>query len=296
VVRRIHAARPGLIGEALMITTLMSPTANAQTLREIVVVMHKYRELLVAMTRRDLTEQYAGQVFGSLWAIAHPVLLMALFVFVFGYVFRTRIGGTPEMPLDYTTYLLSGLIPWLGFQQAMTRGAVAITAHANLVKQVVFPIEILPVKMVLASAVPALIGFAILLLYVVATHGVPPATYLLMPVLMAIQLAAMLGAAFLLAAVTTFLRDMKEFVQLFSTYGVYVLPVFYLPQWVPEIFRPMIYANPFSYMIWCYQDALYFGRFEHPWAWVIFGLSSVASLALGYRVFRRLKPYFGNVL
>ena len=76
---------------------------------------------------------------------------MGVYLFIFGYVFRMKVGGTPEMPLDYTMYLLSGLIPWMAFQESMAKGATVIVGNANLVKQVVFPVEVLPVKGVIAS-------------------------------------------------------------------------------------------------------------------------------------------------
>lgn len=255
-----------------------------------------YRPLLVEMTRRELTEQYAGQVLGPLWAIGHPLFQTGLFLFVFAYVLKTRIGGTYDLPLDYTTYLLSGLLPWLGFQQLMTRTCVSLTANSALVKQVVFPIEVLPLKSVFPSLVPQLLGGCLLIGYVLLSHGMPPVTYLLLPLLLALQVLAMIGVGFALAAVGAFLRDLKEVIQLTITAGMYVSPIFYLPEWVPVLFRPILYANPFSYMIWCYQDALYFGRFEHPWAWVIFALGSLLCLAGGYGLFRRLRPFFGNVL
>ena len=106
----------------------------------------------------------------------------------------------------------------------------------------------------------------------------------------------MIGVAFALAAVGAFLRDLKEIIQLTVTAGIYVSPIFYLPDWVPSPFRPLLYANPFSYMVWCFQDVLYFGRFEHPWAWLVFTVGSVLSLAAGYCLFRRLRPFFGGVL
>lgn len=255
-----------------------------------------YRALLIEMTRRELTEQYAGQVLGPFWAIGHPLFQTALFLFVFAYVLKTKIGGTHDLPLDYTTYLLSGLLPWLGFQQLMTRTCVALTANSALVKQVVFPIEVLALKSVVPSLVPQLVGCVLLIGYVLVSHGMPPATYLLLPLLLAVQVVAMIGAAFALAAIGAFLRDLKEIIQLVVTAGIYVSPIFYLPNWVPAPFRPLLYANPFSYMVWCYQDALYFGRFQHGWAWVIFTLGSAACFAGGYRLFRQLRPFFGNVL
>src|SRR5262249_22257518 len=134
----------------------------------------RYRPLLIEMTRRELTEQYAGQVLGAFWAIGHPLFQTGLLVFVFAFVFKPKIGGSYEMPLDYTTYLLAGLLPWIAFQNMMARTCTAMTSNSNLVKQVVFPIEVLPLKSVFSSLVPQLLGLALLIAYVFAVHGVPP--------------------------------------------------------------------------------------------------------------------------
>ena len=99
--------------------------------------------------------------------------------------------------------------------------------------------------------------------------------------LLAFQLLAMIGVAFALAAVGAYLRDAKDFVQLFAMMGVYLLPRVYLPEWVPTLFKPLLYLNPFSYMVWGYQDALYFGRFQHPWAWGVFAAGSVFVFSPG---------------
>jgi lipopolysaccharide transport system permease protein len=89
---------------------------------------------------------------------------------------------------------------------------------------------------------------------------------------------------------------LKDVIALYGNIGTYLIPVVYLPGWVPPIFKPLLYVNPFSYMTWMYQDVLYFGRIEHPVAWIVFPLFSVVVFALGYRVFRRLKPLFGGAL
>lgn len=275
---------------------LFNPIAMASRLVEAVRLLIRHRSLALEMTRREISDQYAGQILGRFWAVGHPLFVMALYIFVFAVVFKIRLPDTSDLPLDYTVYILSGLIPWLGFQQGMARACTAFTSQANLVKQIVFPIEILPVRTVLASIVTQLIATLALVVYVASTAEAVPATYLLLPVLLAVQILAMFGIAFILATVGVFLRDLKDLVQLFLTAGIYLMPVVYLPDWVPAVLRPLLYANPFSYMVWCYQDALYFGRVAHPWAWVVFLGGSLFVFATGYRLFRRLKPYFGNLL
>jgi len=221
---------------------------------------------------------------------------MGIYVFIFAVVFKIKIGGTSEMPLDYTTYLLSGLIPWLCFQESMAKGVGVIVANASLVKQVVFPVEILPIKGVLATLPNMLVSLVILVSYVFATHHSLPATFLLIPVLIIFQILAMVGVSYILSAVGAYFRDLKDFVQVFSVAGIYLVPIFYLPSLVPDLFRPLLYLNPFSYLIWCYQDALYFGRFEHWWAWIVFMTLSLGVFYTGYRVFSKVKVFFGNVL
>ena len=109
------------------------------------------------------------------------------------------------------------------------------------------------------------------------------------------QVMMMTGIAYLLSPIGAFFKDLKDIVQLFSMMGVFLIPVFYLPDWVPPLFKPVIYINPFSYFIWCYQDLL-FRQATAPWAWLVVFLLSVSSFAAGYRVFRKLKPGLGNVL
>lgn len=275
---------------------LLDPGAHWQATRELLSLLTRHRQLTWEMTKREVTEKHAGQMLGGVWAVLHPLVLMGVYVFVFAFVFRAKIGGTRELPLDYTAYLLSGLIPWLAFQEALSKGAVAILNNASLVKQVVFPIEVLPVKGVLSVLPSQLVSVAVLVAYVAVSYGSLPWTYLLIPVLLALQVLAMVGVCFVLAPVGAYFRDLSELVRVFSFAGMYIVPIFYLPAWVPGVFEPVLYANPFSWLVWCWQDALYFGRIEHPWAWVAMASSSVLVFYAGYRLFRKLKSMLGNIL
>jgi len=269
---------------------------NVRAFVELFFLSVRYRTLIVEMARRELTDRYAGQMFGLFWTVGHPLFMMALYVTIFVFVLKTKIGDDVSMKLDYTTYILSGLVPWLSIQESLSKACTAVTSNSNLVKQVIFPIEILPIKTILSAGFAQVISTILLILYVVIYQKTIWMTFLLIPVLMAFQIMMMVGLGFLLASIAIFFRDLKDFVQLFCTVGVYVVPVLYLPQWSPGVFKLVIYANPFSYMVWCYQDAIYYGRFEHPLAWIVFPTLSVFTLIVGYRIMGRLKPIMGDCL
>jgi lipopolysaccharide transport system permease protein len=259
-------------------------------------LLYRHRALTLALVRREILDRYVGQMLGAFWVVGHPLILVSVYIFIFQYVFKMRVGGTPDMPLDYTVYILAGLIPWLSFAEALSKGPTVMHTNASLVKQVVFPIEVLPVKTALATFITQALCTIILMIYVVCTHGSLPWTYALLPVLWVAQFLAMAGVCFALSAVGAYFRDLKEFVQVFTVVGMYLMPLAYLPDWVPQSLRLLLYLNPFSYMIWCFQDACYFGRFEHPWAWVVFLVGSLLAFACGYHLFHRLKNFFGSVL
>ena len=259
-------------------------------------LLTRHRELTLHLARREITDRYLGQVFGSLWAIGHPLVLIGVYVFIFGFVFRLKVGDGRQVPFDYTTYLLAGLIPWLCLVESMSKATVAITMNANLVKQIVFPVEVLPVKGVIASLITQAISIILLLVYVLTKYHTLEWTYALLPLLMLLQSLFMIGLAYLLSSIGVYFRDLKDLVQVFCTVGVFTVPIFFLPEQIPELFRPLLYANPICYIVLCYQDALYAGRLVHGWAWIIFPTMSVGLFYLGYRIFRKLKIMFGNVL
>jgi lipopolysaccharide transport system permease protein len=275
---------------------LLNPKSHLLVFRELVGLLSRYRQLILETTKRELTDRFAGQVLGVFWTFGHPLALMIVYIFLFSVVFKIKVGGTRELPLDFTTYLLSGLVPWLAFADSMNKSTTCITSNANLVKQVVFPIEILPVKGVIASLFVQAVSTAFLCAYVLIKYGALPWTYVLLPLLFGIQGFTMIGIGYILASVGAYFKDLKDFISVFCLINIYILPIIFMPQMVPKAFRPILYINPFSYMIWCYQDACYFGRFEHPWAWAVFIFESMFLFYFGYRIFRKLKLMFGNVL
>ena len=276
--------------------SLLNPRSNAAALADFAHILSSRRRIIGELAKRDMADAHTGEFFGLFWAYAHPVFLMMVYGFVFNFIFKSRLPPDLIVPADYSVYLFAGLIPWMSVQGAMSKGASLVLAHSNLVKQVVFPVEIIPLKAAVASMFPFLLSLGVLLVYLLAKFGVPPWTWMLLPVLLTLHFAFIAGLILIFGAITVFVRDIREVVTMFALAGVFLMPIIYLPQWVPAAIRPVLYANPFSHMVWCFQDVFFFGRIEHPWSWLVYALVSLGSLAVGFRLFRRLQPHFANVI
>lgn len=267
-----------------------------KTVKEFFSICIKNRNLILELAKREFSDRYAGQVLGKLWAFIHPLLLMLVYMFVFVIVFKVKVQGLVSVSDDYATYLLSGLVAWLVIQDVLSKSTTIITSNASLVKQVVFPIEVLPIKTVVASLLTMFVFIAILLFYTVIIKQTYSYMLFLLPLLVYMQVVFMIGIAFILSSIGVYVRDIKDVVQMFAFVGVFLIPVMYLPTQIPAFFEPLIYANPFSYLVFCYQDLFFYGNFTHWYAWVIMFVSAHLLLIFGYVLFQKLKIMYGDML
>lgn len=275
--------------------TLVDLPGHVSASRSLVRLARTYRYLLVELAVRDVRDRFAGHVLGVVWTIAHPILLMGIYVGIFTFVFPARGLTAPGRTQDLTVYILAGLIPWLCFQEVLARSTTAITGNASLVKQIVFPVELLPIKTVLGCLPTQLVATAFLVGLALLT-GLGSPALLLFPVVLILQVAAMLGVAFALSAVGAFVRDLRELVVVFCAVNLFLQPILYAPAQLPRVLRPVLWLNPFSHLVWVAQDVFFFGAITHPVSWVVLTVGALVTLGLGYRLFRGLKHRFGDML
>lgn len=254
------------------------------------------RELLLEMTRRDVVDRYAGQVLGSSWAIIAPLLTMATYLFAFGLIFRSRMGAD-DNGAGYVAFALAGLVPWMGLQDGLSRSTTSIAGNGNLVKQIVFPSEILPLKVALGTLPALAIGLvATMCVSAVAGRLEIFGLLVLLPIALICYILALAGLSYLLAAIGVFVRDVKDLIAFLLTIGLFLHPILYTPEGTPSWLGRIFVLSPFSHMIWCFRDALIGRDPQHVWSWVMFPIVSVFTFSLGWRIFRMLKPTFGNAL
>jgi lipopolysaccharide transport system permease protein len=235
-------------------------------------------------------------VLGAAWAIGAPLLTMAVYVFAFTVLFRGRLGPT-DNGLKYTAYVLAAMVPWLALQDAVMRATVCVSGSASLVKQIVFPTEVLPLKVVLATIPALLVGLMVTVVLAIAAGATNAFGILvLLPIAVALLLLMCAGLAYILAAVGVFLRDIKDIVNVLLMIGFFLHPIIYPPTQVPRWLGRVFAISPFTHVIGCFRDALVDGAVTRPWSWLISLVTALVLTVIGWRVFRMLRPSFGNAL
>jgi lipopolysaccharide transport system permease protein len=273
---------------------ILNPSANIRALQVLLRALSHYRELLWEMTRRDIVDRQAGFAFSRFWIIGQPMLMMLVYVFVFSFVFTVRLG-VDDNGLGYVAFLLAGLVPWLAIQDAIGRAPTCVIENKSLVKQIAFPVEILPVKMVLSTLLLLGIGLVFPISLAVLNGTAKPSFWLLLPLPISSYLLLTIGLSYIIAAVGVFLRDMRNIVQLFLTIGLFAHPILYVPGMLPNWMEGAFQLSPFTHLIWLFRDVV-LGEIAHPGSWLIAPILGMVSLSIGYRTFCGLRHMFGDAL
>jgi lipopolysaccharide transport system permease protein len=252
-------------------------------------------DLIGSLVRREIAVRYKGSVLGIVWAILTPVVTIAIFTLIFAGIFKARFGASGS-GWEFALYLFCGVLPWTAFSEAVQLSSQKIVSQANLVKRVVFPLEILPVAQVLASLATQLFGtIALLVLALVIQRTLHP-TVLWLPMLVLPQLLLTFGAAWLVASLGVFLRDIVQGIALLLMVWMYLTPIIYPESIVPPRFLPYINLNPFTHLIRSYRNIMLEGT-APDWR----GLAYFAGFALiififGYWWFARTRKNFADVI
>ena len=249
--------------------------------------------LLSELIRRDLTARFAGSVGGPVWALLNPLILGLIYGFVFSVILKT----TPPVgfPGGYPEFLLAGLLPWIGFQEALMRGTGSIIEHAHLVKKLSFP----PILLVFSSLGSALLlqaaGLALLGGYaLVRGIGVPRPGILLLA--FGLEGILLLGPVLCLAAFNVYLRDLPQLLGPVMMVLFYLTPILYPEALVPGSYGWILDLNPVRDMIALFRTGL-FGTAPPPASRL--AVSALASFVLafvGSRIFRHCQQSFSDLL
>jgi ABC-type polysaccharide/polyol phosphate export permease len=252
-------------------------------------------QLALHFIRRDIRNRYLGSFSGGAWSLLQPLIQLAVYGFVFVYVFKARVPGA-DAP-GYVPFLALGLWPWVAFSESITRSTTAIQDNAALIGKIALPREVLVFAAVAASFLIHAVGFCAIVV-ALRLFGVP-VDMLGLPLALCgfVQLSILaLGFAFLFAAVQVFVRDLAPALPQLLMLWMFASPVFYAREQLPQRYQGWLDFNPFTHYAEFFRAALLHSGAISVTAQALSLLIAVAVLALGFAAFQRLAPHFEDFL
>ncbi|WP_064572743.1 ABC transporter permease [Cupriavidus gilardii] len=255
------------------------------------------RGLIHQMTRREILGRYRGSVMGLTWSFFNPILMLAVYTFVFSVVFKARWGvGTEETKTQFAIVLFVGMNIFGLFAETLNRAPTLITSNTNYVKKVIFPLEVLPVVALGAALFHTLIGVMVLMAALTITQGSIPASALALPLIMVPLLLFSLGLGWIFSSLGVYVRDVAQTVGIATTVIMFLSPVFYSVHALPEGYRKVLLFNPLTFIIEQARAAVVFGHWPDWLLLAAYTLGSAVVAWLGYWWFQKTRRGFADVL
>lgn len=250
----------------------------------------QYREMIISLVRRDLKSRYKGSVLGFLWMFLNPLLQLGVYTIVFSTIMRMDIE-------KFYLFLFVALVPWLFFSTCLSSGTMVIFSQQDMVKKIYFPREVLPIAFTLSQFVNMLLSF-IVIFVVVFCSGVKitlPAL-LCLPLVMIIEFILALGITFLASALNVYFRDLEHILSIVAMAWMYLTPIIYPVEMVPEQFVTLYYLNPMTSITVAYRDIMYYGKAPQMSTLLNAAVLGVLVLVIGKVAFSKLQKKFAEEL
>ena len=270
-----------------------SNTGSPSHLLRSITINHK---LIRSLAAREIAARYRGSLLGLAWALVQPIFMLAIYTFVFSEVFKARWPGGSGTKTEFALVLFSGLLVFNLFSEVFNRAPQLIVSNANYVKKVVFPLEILPVVSVLTAMFSLGVNLLVWLGFYFISYGMPPATSLLLPLVLLPMVLFMTGVAWLLSALGVFLRDTAQITAIVTTAVMFLTPIFYPIDAIPPSLRPILNINPLAPIVAQIRDVLIWGKSLDPVIYPICLAVSILVFIVGFWFFQKTRKGFADVL
>ena len=249
-----------------------------------------YREMIISLVKRDLKGRYKGSAMGFLWTMINPLLQLAVYTFVFSVIMPSGVER-------FYLFLFVALVPWLFFSTCLSTGTTVIFAQQEMVKKIYFPRQILPISFTKSQFVKMLLSFVVIFIVLIFS-GLKFNFKALacLPIIMLIQFILCLGITFVVSALTVYLRDLEYILSIISMAWMYLTPILYPIENVPEAYRGICYINPMTSIIVAYRDILYSSKVPEMGTLVIAVFMGILLLAIGLVSFEHLQRHFAEEL
>lgn len=253
-------------------------------------ILWQHRELVASLTFRDIRSRYKQSVLGIAWALLNPIAMTVVFTIVMSYIAKV------ETSEPYPIFAYIAMLPWTFFSGGLASGTDCLVNNFNLITKIYFPREVFPISAVLGKTVDLALGVLVLVpLLIIYKIEITPWMLLVFPLLL-VQSAFLLGLTFMLSSFNLFYRDIRHVMPLLTQVWMYLTPIIYPLDQVPEKFLGVYMLNPMAVIMDSYRRAALQGQ---PPMWDYLGLSvlvSLITLVIGYNVFKKLEPSFAETI
>lgn len=260
------------------------------------VELYQSRHLIWKLAKNDFKKRYAGSYMGALWALAQPVVTVAMYYIVFDKLMGNTGRGVEDVP--FVLFLTAGLVPWFYFNEALNNGTNAMREYDYLVKKVVFKISILPIIKVIAATFIH-VFFVVVLLVVAAIYGYYPSIYTIQIVYFSFcTFVFVLALCYATCSVVVFFKDLTQIINIVLQIGIWATPILWNIDSVSYKWVFLLKLNPLVYIVGGYRNAIY-GKewfFQDFFSTMYFWIVTVVLFGIGGAVFKRLKVHFADVL
>lgn len=257
----------------------------------------RHRDLIGQFTRREVEGRYRGSFLGLLWSFVNPLVLLLIYTFVFGIVLKARWPDAKTDNLgEFAVTLFCGITAFTIFSECVGRASGLILGVPNYVKKVVFPLEILPVSILGSALFHGCISLSILLVGNLLVTGSLHWTLVLLPLVMLPLVFLCLGLGWFLASFGVFVRDIGYTVTLVLQVLLFITPIFYPIEKIPEPMQTIIRFNPLSSIAENFRRVILWGTFPSWPGLTMWIIATGLLMLLGYAWFMKTKKAFADVI
>jgi lipopolysaccharide transport system permease protein len=254
------------------------------------------RHIAAQLVKREVLARYKGSIMGLFWSFLNPVLMLAVYTFVFSVVFKARWEGGSDSKVEFALNLFAGLLVFNLFAECVSRAPSLILSNVNYVKKVLFPLEILPVIALGSAVFHFVVSLCVWLLFYVVFEGVPPMTALLLPLIGVPLIALVLGLTWFFSSLGVYIRDVAQILGFVIQVLMFMSPVFYPISALPEGFRTVVSCIPLNVIIEGFRGCLMWGRGIDPVSWLVLTVGCFVIAWLGFAWFQKTRKGFADVL
>ncbi len=269
------------------------------TFFDIFLSLKRHYPLILLLVKREVISRYRGSFLGLLWSFINPILMLAIYTFVFSVVFKVRLDQATVVYDDKFAFALSlfaGLIIFNLFSECLSRAPGLILANVNYVKKIIFPLEILPWVTLGSTLFHAGISFLILLAFLLLIGHPIHWTLIFLPIIVFPFLLLIMGLSWLLASIGVFVRDIGQFIGLFLTMLLFMSPIFYPASALPESVRDYLFLNPLTFIIEQVRAVLLYGRLPDWIGLAVYYIIALLVAWVGLIWFNKTRKGFADVL